>query len=978
MKKGWNELILPLNAYSLDSNGAAAPDWKAINFVRVITTQATQTAWENDAYMLVDDIRVVDSIQVADCDSTAGINTDGFEGVLVETTDVKQGTGAFIFADNASKSIHHKLRFTNGINFSAFKGQNGSLRFWYYIQDPNLLADDGVIVELSSGTSNQTVLEANQKYTVAKKYLVAGWNEIYINLDDPASKVTGTVDWKDIHQICIKAENNFKSACTTKLDDIALVAGNRETVDVRFISTVESLGYRKVGFEISQSRSSTTLVTETTDVYKAFYAIGEDGVQDSINPKDVSGTDDSAYMYAATVVNIPNRLWDATFTIVPYWITSDGTTVRGASKEYTINYMCSAGPKLVCLDYTTGIEGDDYNRDLYGMNAFSETSDIAGYDPGVFYLSKEEDAEYGGWYYMYISRSRGKTDGLTEYENLEDAKVQVMRSKDLYNWQTCGAIDGYSLLLYKEDWVDTTCSAFWASEVIRNPGDGKYYMYFTGIAKISHITGVSEAGDNDTSKEDYKDRMFIGVAEADSPMGPFTVISDEDATSGNKIPTMNFQAIYDTPEFIRALDPNPFIDEDGRLYLYFVRHQGQYCDGNRICGVEMTDMAHVKEDTFSYLTQPGYTTVNFVKGSPSEWSKQALEEAEDVSYTTQIRWMIDPTLKEEWLEDKVKSKFTSGCKKSEMEDMAINEAPAMVKRDGRYYMTYSADRWRSKQYSVHTAVSTDPLSGFTKLSSAEGGVVCYGGLDEDLYGTGHHSMVKNTDTGEWWIVYHRHPENGKYEVVNDRDLLNESSGRYISVDRVNWVTNTLGYEVPCANGPLKALNWLPESVSGYANLAKTATITSTGASGTKYLNDEVLPFYSSVENMTCKSDGKDLTITLRWDNPVTISSLMVYNAHDVNAAFSKISNVTFKLAKTPEWTTRAYEYAYMTDIAFPERYWNAETGAYVNCAPIVAQFNEITITELTLTIQAEDHLLANAQADACFNLSEIVVLGNNN
>ena len=125
--------------------------------------------------------------------------------------------------------------------------------------------------------------------------------------------------------------------------------------------------------------------------------------------------------------------------------------------------------ETVYLDYGTGMEEKNYNSDLYGMNL---VNDITGSDPGVFYLSEEEDPEYGGWYYMYLNNGRGNAEGITDLteeqmKGLKNVQIQVLRSKDLYNWEQCGAVGGRSLLLYEDDWTDETCGVFWAPEAIR-------------------------------------------------------------------------------------------------------------------------------------------------------------------------------------------------------------------------------------------------------------------------------------------------------------------------------------------------------------------------------------------------------------------------------------------------------------------------------------------------------------------------------
>ena len=587
----------------------------------------------------------------------------------------------------------------------------------------------------------------------------------------------------------------------------------------------------------------------------------------------------------------------------------------------------------VYLDYSTGIKNNEYNSDLYGMNT---VNDITGSDPGAFYVSKEEDSEYGGWYYMYLSDKRNNKDGIKDLAaeqcvGIEDIQTKVYRSKDLYNWEECGAIGGRSLLLYENDWVDTT-SAFWAPEVIRNPHDGKYYMYFTGVAKLGISPDISSEGTNEVSQEHYKDRCFLGVAVSDAPIGPFTVISDIDKTTGHKIPTMNFQKAYNTEYAIRTLDANPFFDDDGNFYLYFVRHAAPTHTPNRVCGIKMKNMYHPDYTTFSYLTQPKYTTVNFVQGDPTSVSEV-------------------------------------GCEPYYMADVNINEGAFMVKYNGKYYMTYTEGAYRTPEYSVHVAVSDDPLLGFKKLSPEEGGQVCYGGLAGDINGTGHHAMVKNTDSGQYWILYHRHDTNLGFE---------EGEGRSISVDRVNWIVNANGLETPVTNGPLMGLNWLPESVSGYANLAEDANVIVSAGKGAEYVNDGVIPYYTSVEHMVCTTEDEDLQVVLRWDEPVSVNSVMLYNAYDIDRAFSGISEMKFKLAEKPEWASKSYEYAIIRDVEIPERYWDEESEEYVNCAPVVAEFDEIVITELTITISAEKRLVSHDQtgdANVGFDLSEIVVLG---
>lgn len=591
------------------------------------------------------------------------------------------------------------------------------------------------------------------------------------------------------------------------------------------------------------------------------------------------------------------------------------------------------------LNYTTGLtERKNYDHDIYGMNGMRDT---IGSDPGAFYVSEKDDPEYGGYYYMYLSDQNLIND---EQTGLEVEQVMVRRSKDMYNWERCGVYeDGRCLQIYKEDWVDNVnTTAFWAPEVIRNPADGKYYLYFTGIAKIGQVPGASTAGTNNNKvdSENFKDRMFLGVAVSDTPVGPFNMVYDIDEATGNRIPTMNFTQAYNSSEAFRILDGNPFFDDDGTFYLYFVRHDGRQYKNNRVCGVKMKDMAHPDYDTFSYLTQPFYKTVNFKVGD-------------------------DPTIVDQ---------LTAGCEKyytasATPEFYRINEGSNMVKYNGKYYMTYTEGKYRAANYSVHVAVSDDPLQNFTKLDPDEGGQVCFGGLAGNINGTGHHSMVKNTDTGEWWIIYHRHGDTNEW--------IEGVSVRNVCSDRICWVTNdNVDFEVPTTNGPLYGLNWLSESATGYANLAQTATVTVNAGSGAEYLTDGLLPFYKHVQDRIYEvyksqpADGK-IEIKLSWDKPVDVSSVMVYNAYGKEEAFGAIAQMTFTLAEqTADSNVKGYEYAVIKNVALPDIYWDADTQRFSNCAPIVARFEPVSVTEIAIIIDSS--LLEDSTK---FNINEVVVLG---
>ncbi len=94
------------------------------------------------------------------------------------------------------------------------------------------------------------------------------------------------------------------------------------------------------------------------------------------------------------------------------------------------------------------------------------------------------------------------------------------------------------------------------------------------------------------------------------------------------------------------------------------------------------------------------------------------------------------------------------------------EGPCMLKRDGNYYLTWSAGDWTDGSYSVQYGRAATPLGPFptegTILSSQPP-------LAE---GPGHHSYLQIPGTDEWLIVYHRRyvgdPEAGHRVLCIDR------------------------------------------------------------------------------------------------------------------------------------------------------------------------------------------------------------------
>lgn len=110
-------------------------------------------------------------------------------------------------------------------------------------------------------------------------------------------------------------------------------AGSEKT-NMRFITSVDSLNYQKVGFEITIGNKTT--VMESNKVYKELYAAnGGDVILN--NPSSTFKNKESEYFMTCRVNNIPKAHFGTSIKATPYWITKDGTVVKGTGVSKTVS-----------------------------------------------------------------------------------------------------------------------------------------------------------------------------------------------------------------------------------------------------------------------------------------------------------------------------------------------------------------------------------------------------------------------------------------------------------------------------------------------------------------------------------------------------------------------------------------------------------------------------------------------------------------
>lgn len=145
----------------------------------------------------------------------------------------------------------------------------------------------------------------------------------------------------------------------------------------------------------------------------------------------------------------------------------------------------------------------------------------------------------------------------------------------------------------------------------------------------------------------------------------------------------------------KSIDSHLFVDDDGSAYLYFANFK----DGLEIWGARLDD------DLMSVDT----TTLTRLLTQSQPWERSPKEPVG-----------------------------------------IVNEGPYVIKRDGQYYMTYSANHFASQDYGIGLARASSPLGNWRK---SEQNPVLQN--PDSLVGTGHSAFFKDKE-GQLHIVYHAH------------------------------------------------------------------------------------------------------------------------------------------------------------------------------------------------------------------------------
>lgn len=180
-------------------------------------------------------------------------------------------------------------------------------------------------------------------YTVPgyKDYLFAGWftdqaceKESAIAADAKTVETAVYAKFVPRYVLDVKAQVSANLTNGELTDD--------GTGAIRFVTSIDTLNYSQVGFNISYDKRDGNGIQNKTSasnkVYKELFATIGDTNSETIeyNPK-IEFCKTSEFFKACTVRNISADLYDMEFTVTPFWETMDGTIVNGDAVVKTVD-----------------------------------------------------------------------------------------------------------------------------------------------------------------------------------------------------------------------------------------------------------------------------------------------------------------------------------------------------------------------------------------------------------------------------------------------------------------------------------------------------------------------------------------------------------------------------------------------------------------------------------------------------------------
>ena len=278
-----------------------------------IDQSQTITLWGGGTYHYRFTVKAYESIQVEIWTaSTANINSNYPDSTVEYNATVEWSK---VYGLSTVKAGDGTRLYPN----MTFLDQNGKITNIHAVYIP-AAEDEDVVIESFSDISAYRTAGA---YTAPTKdgYVFAGWFTD-TEATSPVADETTNVYAKFVTQDVLSVKGQLKAGTTAE----------SLNTDYRFSTTVDSLNYQNIGFNITVNGN--TKSPSSTTVYKKITARSGNEII-AHDPTVFSAV--SQYFHTYTITGIPQSAFATEIQIAAYWTTLDGTVVTGPARTLTVN-----------------------------------------------------------------------------------------------------------------------------------------------------------------------------------------------------------------------------------------------------------------------------------------------------------------------------------------------------------------------------------------------------------------------------------------------------------------------------------------------------------------------------------------------------------------------------------------------------------------------------------------------------------------
>ncbi|MBP3677207.1 MAG: hypothetical protein J6I97_02560 [Agathobacter sp.] len=237
------------------------------------------------------------------------------------------------------------------------------------------------------------------------------------------------------------------------------------TKQMRVLSSVDSLDYKEVGFDVYFGNAD-VVEYKTIDVFKTIDAT-EGNVEYKYSNKVIDKA--SEYFISGTIKKINPEKLDTDFYIKPFWTTVDGTKVYGQGRMFSVNDGLNASAFNITVP---GVENPGASSVNVTVGGKSATAEVVGYKDGNLFLNVAADkatlpstnkVEYNGAAVMY--------EKLQSVADVDTSWYDANPDADTYYVSTVADLYGINAIVERDEFNFKNKTIVIVSDITVNEGN---------------------------------------------------------------------------------------------------------------------------------------------------------------------------------------------------------------------------------------------------------------------------------------------------------------------------------------------------------------------------------------------------------------------------------------------------------------------------------------------------------------------------